>query len=280
MIEPAWLDREVLGVAWDGTGYGPDGTIWGGEFLRATATGYHRVGKLRPFPLPGGEAAVREPWRAALVVLRDAIGTQAALEFLSERGFDRRLQERLLRIAVRPEPSPLTSSIGRLFDSIAAWLLPLDASARGYSLYEGQSAMLLETQCGDESSANVDERELPPGYQIQVAAGEPLELDWRPLVAAMVADFQRGFTPARLAIRFHASLANAIVRMSELHPGLPVVLGGGVFQNRILTEMIARRMSGLRQLALPGVIPPNDGGLASGQLAVALARLTAANSRG
>jgi hydrogenase maturation protein HypF len=277
MIEQDWLDREVLGVAWDGTGYGPDGTIWGGEFLVATATDYRRVARLRPFPLLGGEAAVREPWRAALAVLRDAIGTDAALEFLSERGIDRRLLERLLKFGARPEHAPITSSIGRLFDSIAAWLLPLDARARGYSLYEGQSAMLLETACGDACSPQADECDLPPNYQVQFATGEPLELDWRPLVAAMVADFQRGIAPARLAVRFHASLADAIVRISEFQRSLPVVLCGGVFQNCILTEMVARRMAGHRQLALPGVIPPNDGGLAAGQLAIALARLSSAN---
>jgi hydrogenase maturation protein HypF len=280
MIEQGWLDREVLGVAWDGTGHGPDGTIWGGEFLRATASGYRRVGRLRPFPLFGGETAIREPWRTALAVMREAIGTDAALEFLVERGFDRRMLERLLGVAARPGYAPLTSSVGRLFDAIAAWLLLGDAATRGFSRFEGQSAMLLEAACGDASSVEADERDLPLDYRIPIASGEPHELDWRPLVSALAADFQRGLPLVRLAIRFHASLADAVFRMAELHSGLPVVLGGGVFQNRILTEMIARRMAGVQQLGLPGVIPPNDGGLAAGQLAIALARVSAANPRG
>ena len=281
MIEPGWLDRAVLGVAWDGTGYGPDGTIWGGEFLRATATDYRRVGRLRPFLLFGGEAAVREPRRVALAVLCDAIGTEAALEFLAVRGFERRVQERLLKIAARPEHALLTSSMGRLFDAVAGWLLPTDASERGSSLFEGHAAMLLESACGDVNVCDCEEWGLPTEYQMPIVEGELLELDWRPLVAALVRDFQRGLAPARLAIQFHASLADAVCRMAKLHSDLPVVLCGGVFQNRILTEKVATRMAVFRQqVGLPGVIPPNDGGLAAGQLAIALARLSSANSRG
>jgi hydrogenase maturation protein HypF len=180
----------------------------------------------------------------------------------------------------RPEHAPLTSSSGRLFDAVAAWLLPLDAAERGYSLYEGHAAMLLETACGDVNSRDAVEGMLPNAYRLPIDAGEPHDLDWRPLIAAMVEDFQCGISPVLLAMRFHESLADAVFRMAELHAGLPVVLGGGVFQNRVLTEMIARRFAGHTQpLALPGVIPPNDGGLAAGQLAVALARFSLTKSR-
>ena len=273
MIEHGWLDREVLGVAWDGTGYGPEGTVWGGEFLRATAAEYQRIARLRPFPLLGREAAIREPWRAALAVLRDAMDAEAAVQFLAERGYDRRTMERLVTV-VNTGYAPLTSSAGRLFDAVAACLLPLDAAARSRPAFEGYFAMLLEAACGATEQRDREEFRLPPNYRLPIVAAEPAELDWRPLVAALVTDFRRGLAPALLATRFHAALADAIVRVAEVYRSLPVVLSGGVFQNCVLTEMVARQLAGRAQsLGLPGVIPPNDGGLAAGQLGVALARL-------
>jgi hydrogenase maturation protein HypF len=274
MVENGWHDRKVLGVAWDGTGHGPDGTVWGGEFLRTTASCFRRVARLRPFPLLSGEAAIREPWRAALAVLRDAIGTNAAVELLTERGFDRQIQERLLMVADRSSHVLLTSSAGRLFDAVAAWLLPLEAAVRCRAPYEGYLAMLLEACCGTEGCES-GASDLPAQYRVPIVPGEPNELDWRPVVAALVADFRRGLAASLLAARFHAALADAIVRTAELDRNLPVVLGGGVFQNRLLTEMVARRMASSPQpLGLLGAIPPNDGGLAAGQLAVAIARLS------
>jgi hydrogenase maturation protein HypF len=272
MVEHGWLDREVLGIAWDGTGFGPDGSIWGGEFLRATAVGYRRVARLLPFPLLGGEAAIREPWRAALAVLQDSIGASDAVEFLTSRGFEQAMLSKLLTISHRVGAALVTSSAGRLFDAVAAWLLPSEAAARGWSPGEGHLAMLLEALCSD--ALDRDACELPPRYSMAFLAGEPAELDWRPLIAALVADFRRGQAPALLAMRFHQSLAQAIARVAVLHDDLPVVMSGGVFQNRLLTEMAARSVNGQNKpLGLPGVIPPGDGGLAAGQLAVAIARL-------
>ena len=284
MVEHGWLDGEVLGIAWDGTGYGPDGTIWGGEFLRSTAAGYRRVARLRPFPLFGGEAAIREPWRAALAVLQDAIGAEDAVEFLVERGFQRQMLAKLLTIVQRAGIASLTSSAGRLFDAVAAWLLPGEAAGRGWSLGEGHLAMLLEALCGGAEDGSASE--LPPHYHMPLTrmplmAGQPDELDWRPLVAALVADFRSGHSPALLATRFHEALAEAIVRVAALHEDLPVVLSGGVFQNRLLTEAVSRRLAGRNQpVGLPGIIPPGDGGLAAGQLAVAIAQLQSSHSRG
>ena len=283
MVEHGWLDGEVLGVAWDGTGYGPDGTIWGGEFLRATAAGYRRVARLRPFSLLGGEAAIREPWRTALAVLQDSIGTEDAVEFMVERGFQQQMLAKLLTIAQRAGIAPRTSSAGRLFDAVAAWLLPGEAAARGWSLGEGHLAMLLESLCGGDEDGNASE--LPAHYHMPVTrmpvmAGQPDELDWRPLVAALIADFHSGHSPALLATRFHEALADAIVRVAALHEDLPIVLSGGVFQNRLLTEVVSRRLAGRNQpVGLPGIIPPGDGGLAAGQLAVAIAQLQSSHSR-
>lgn len=279
MVECGWLDREVLGVAWDGTGYGPDGTIWGGEFLRATAAGYQRVARLRPFSLIGGETAIREPWRGALAVLRDSLGAEQSLQFLAERGFQKTDLTLLLSLPQRLPYAPLTSSAGRLFDAVAAWLLPLEATERGRSQYEGHAAMLLEFACGESGGWSDEVDELPTHYQLSIVPGEPDELDWRPLMAAMVTDYRCGIAPALLARRFHAALADSIVRVSSRYGSLPVVLGGGVFQNCLLTEMIAGRFARRTQLlGLPGVIPPNDGGLAVGQLASAWARLSASNT--
>jgi hydrogenase maturation protein HypF len=273
MIEHGWLDREVLGVAWDGTGFGPDGTIWGGEFLRSTATGYRRVARLRPFPLLGGEAAIREPWRGALAVLQDSIGAADAVEFLASRGFQREILSKLLAIAHRAGTGHWTSSAGRLFDAVAAWLLPSESAVRGWSPGEGHLAMLLEALCSDAPHDNPPEL-LPSRYCFGLMAGETTELDWRPLIAALVVDFRRGHPPAQLATRFHQSLAQAIARIAALHDDVPVVMSGGVFQNRLLTEMAARSLAGRnRPVGLPGVIPPGDGGLAAGQLAVAIAQL-------
>ena len=259
MVEHEWLDRTVLGVIWDGTGYGPDGTIWGGEFLRATAVGYERVARLRPFPLPGGEVAVREPWRVAVALVKAALGVEAAAG-LNWKGIEPARVQQLLRIVDCDRFSPLTSSMGRLFDGIAA--LGLSAT---YSSYEGQPAMLLESACDEQSKGH---------YELLLHDGQPSELDWRPLVAAVVADRAAGVHPGTIAMRFHRALAAAVERICARFPRLPVVLGGGSFQNRVLVELIAADWPRVTQpLGLPGRIPPNDGGLAAGQLASALARI-------
>ena len=138
--------------------------------------------------------------------------------------------------------------------------------------------MLLEAHCGSAEDGNTSE--LPPHYHMPVMAGQPDELDWRPLVAALIADFRSGHSPALLASRFHEALAEAIVRVAALHEDLPIVLSGGVFQNRRLTEALSRRLASRNQpVGLPGIIPPGDGGIAAGQLAVAIAQLQSSHSR-
>jgi len=255
MLEHGWLDREVLGVSFDGTGYGRDGTIWGGEFLRSTASGFHRVGHLQPFPLAGGEQAVREPWRVATALVAEAAGAEAASRLVFESGD----AKSLLPILKRRPFSPLATSAGRLFDGIAAIVLGIERSE-----FEGQAAMLLEAAC--DSTAHGE-------YEMPIHAAQPLELDWRPLVRQVLRDRAAGVTPGAMAIRFHRALAAAIVSVCRRYAPLPVVFGGGVFQNRVLVERIAERMDGQQPRALPGLIPPGDGGLAAGQLAVAAARL-------
>jgi hydrogenase maturation protein HypF len=281
MLEYRWLDRRVLGVAWDGTGYGTDGTIWGGEFLVSTATSFKRVGRLRPFRLPGGEAAIREPWRTAVSVCDQCDKPIDSMSWCDGKIEPDRITA-IRQIADRPQLSPLTSSAGRLFDAVAALVLGVT-----HADFDGQPAMRLEA---------VADRSASGEYPFPLREGELGELDWRPLVAGLLADRRRGVDPGTLAMRFHRSLARGIADVCH-HEGvrhlfverasqapdwpqdkkvpdpLPIVLTGGVFQNRLLTELVAEMLDGKSQsLGLPGVIPPNDGGLAAGQLAVAAAK--------
>jgi hydrogenase maturation protein HypF len=259
MLENGWLDREVLGVAWDGTGYGQDGTIWGGEFLNATATGFRRVAHLRPFVLPGGDVAVKQPWRVAIALVQQAFGPEAAARMRFPEVHATSVEE-IVRISKNGKLWPITTSAGRLFDGVAALVLGIV-----HSQFEGQPAMLLEAAC-DLSSIGE--------YEIPLTEGEPDILDWRSLICDVIRDSKTQIPPGTIAMKFHRALANAIVTVASRHNQLPVVLAGGCFHNRVLTELVAQQFE-LRQqpLGLPGVIPINDGGLAAGQLAVAIARL-------
>jgi hydrogenase maturation protein HypF len=258
MLEHGWLDRTVLGVAWDGTGYGTDGTIWGGEFLASTASGYQRVARLRPFALPGGEAAIREPWRIALAVCAQVEGS-VDLSHWPGWSVGSRQIEAIKRIIDRPKLAPVTSSAGRLIDAAAALILGIECAD-----FDGQVAMRLEAAA---------DRGARGWYHFPVSDDALPELDWRPLFAGLIADCRRGVDPGMLAMRFHRSLAHGIVGVCRRWKELPVVLSGGVFQNRLLTELVAEMIDPkVQMLGLPGLIPPNDGGLAAGQLAIAAAK--------
>ena len=258
MLEHAWLDRRVLGVAWDGTGYGTDGTIWGGEFLVCSASGFERVARLRPFSLPGGEAAIREPWRIALSVCRQL---DESIDVAPCREWNVAASQiaAIRQIIDRPHLSPITSSAGRLMDAAAALILDIDRAD-----FDGQAAMRLE---------GAADRAAKGWYEFPLSEGELPELDWRPLFAGLLADRSRGVDASVTAMRFHRSLAHGITRVCRHWREMPVVLSGGVFQNKLLTELVAEMHTDESQtLGLPGIIPPNDGGLAAGQLAVAAAK--------
>jgi hydrogenase maturation protein HypF len=259
MIEHGWLNREVLGVAWDGTGYGPDGTVWGGEFLVATAARYRRVAHLRPFSLPGGETAVREPWRVAVSLVCETLGPEAAASLRFD-GVAATPAAAITQILQRSNLCPRTSSAGRLFDGIAALIL-----GATHAQFEGQPALLLESACDPSTTGQ---------YEMAYVHGQPGILDWRPLVCAALADFRAAVSPGAIAMRFHRALANGIASVAHQFFELPIVLGGGCFSNRVLTELVAEALTARgRQIATPGVVPVGDGGLAAGQLAVANARL-------
>ncbi|MEX0704109.1 MAG: carbamoyltransferase HypF [Planctomycetales bacterium] len=255
MLEHGLLDEAVLGVAWDGTGYGTDGTIWGGEFLLVDrARSFERVAHLRPFVLAGGEAAIREPWRTAAGVLNQAIGGEE-LRRHGLPGVDPTLLAQLLPLLDLPRLSPRTTSAGRLFDAAAAILLPLPVAQ-----FDGQAAMMLEAAADPSADGT---------YPLPLSDQSPAQLDWRPLFAALWNDLRTGVTPGAIATRFHRALADGISAVARRYFALPVVFGGGVFQNRLLTETVVQAIDGPRRLRLPGRIPPNDGGLAAGQLAIA-----------
>jgi hydrogenase maturation protein HypF len=247
----------ALGVTWDGTGYGTDGTVWGGEFLRGDAAGFTRFAHVRPFRLPGGEAAVREPRRAALAVLFEVLGGDALSreDLAPVRSFsphERRLLAQMLETGLN---APLTTSAGRLFDAVAA-LLGLSQQTR----YEGQAAMALEAAADPREDA-VWPLPLVP------REGAPALLDWEPLLHALLEDLGRGVNAGRLAARFHNSLVDGIARTAEAAGETRVALTGGCFQNRFLLERASERLSALGfTVLLHREVPPNDGGISLGQV--------------
>jgi hydrogenase maturation protein HypF len=256
------LDGAVIGIIFDGAGLGSDATIWGGEFLVGGYDGFQRAGNFLPVPLAGGDAAVREPWRMALSWLYRSMGEDA---FNLDHPVARRLNdtERGIFAAMleRGINAPLTSSCGRLFDAAAAVL-----NVRHTVSYDGQAAIELE--------ALAETAQGPGAYSFGIAAGERPVIDFTPLFADILADMAAGAGTAAMAYRFHATVARAAVDVCTRiagNSGLDrVVLSGGVFQNRLLTEMIYTGLldRGL-QIFTHRLVPPNDGGIALGQAAIA-----------
>jgi hydrogenase maturation protein HypF len=264
------LEGTVLGVAWDGTGLGPDGTIWGGEFLRSTPTVYHRVASFRPFLLPGGDQAIREPRRAALGMLYEMMD-EAAFDdstLFPVAAFTPTELETLRQMLSKRINSPLTSSAGRLFDGVASII-----GLRQRLNFEGQAAMELEFAIAD--AAPTDESYLLPA--LRQAAGPDdsyLIVDWAPMIMQIVSDHQRKVPIAIISARFHNTLTESIVRVAQHIGEARVVLSGGCFQNKYLTERTVRRLEqeGYRPYWHQRV-PPNDGGIALGQLNAAGVRV-------
>jgi hydrogenase maturation protein HypF len=266
------LSGPVIGIAADGTGYGTDGAIWGCEILLADLCSFERLAHLAYVPLPGGEQAVRQPWRMAAVYLERTYGERfLALNIPFAQRLDRSTWRILTQMIERGLNSLPTSSLGRLFDAVAAIL-----DLRDEVLYEGQAAIELEMLA---SSVPPDEQP-PYPYAVLHPQQGPLQLDVAPLLAALVEDLQRGTERARIARRFHRSLATMfadLCRQLRERTGLAqVALSGGVFQNRLLLEALVSELqaSGFA-VYLNRRVPPNDGGLSLGQLAVAAARLAA-----
>ncbi|MGA2320106.1 MAG: carbamoyltransferase HypF [Solirubrobacteraceae bacterium] len=248
----------AVGAIYDGTGYGSDGTVWGGELLLGGLEGFERAGHLRPVRLPGGERAVREPWRMACAWLAEATGDPLpALAPALDGRIDPERWAAVARIAREGVAAPITTSAGRLCDAVAAL-----CGLRIQVNYEGQAAIELEA---------IADREERGAYELPFADGQ---LDPRPAILAVIADLAAGASPAMVSARFHNGLAAATVSSClELagRAGLSlVVLAGGVFQNRLLLEGVAAgvEQAGLRVLT-PERLPPNDGAISFGQAAIA-----------
>ncbi len=258
------LYEPVLGVAWDGTGYGPDGTVWGGEFLLASFTSYTRIAHLRPFHLPGGEKAVREPRRSAIGMLYAVFGENLLeLKHLPPlREFSGAPIKILLQALAAHINSPLTTSAGRVFDGIAALL-----GVRAIVSYEGQAAVRLEHLIDDSSA---DDSIYP--FRLSSNGDGSLTVDWENTLLAILEEIAAGRSPALISRRFHNTMSEMIVSVARRYPNRRVVLTGGCFQNRYLLERTIGRLrnEGLTPVYHRG-LPPNDGGIAAGQSAVAAA---------
>jgi hydrogenase maturation protein HypF len=255
-----------LAAVWDGTGYGDDRTIWGGEFLAVTEHGYERVGHLRPFMLPGGDKAATEPRRCAASLLYQLYGEAcwetvhlASTEIFSER--ERRLLRGMLRTGLQCVE---TTSAGRLFDAVASLLGVCQRAS-----YEGQAAMALECLAAQGSTRRP--------YAIPlVNPGTAAVLDWRPAVAAMAKDVRDGVARADISYSFHHVLAGAIVDVARARQTPRLVLGGGCFQNALLLRLAVEQAEAAGiEVFWPQRAPANDGGLALGQLAAAVRGLRA-----
>ncbi|MFX1767915.1 carbamoyltransferase HypF [Paraburkholderia sp. A1RI-2L] len=256
------LDAPILGVAWDGSGYGGDGTVWGGEFFTLERDCYRRRAHLQPFRLPGGEAAVREPVRAALGALYALAGESALIATrlhpvaaaLSPR--ERQLFATMLARGIH---SPWTSSAGRLFDAAAA-MLGLCSRAS----FDGEAAMALESAAGHAEYAHA------LGKSVLRNEGDCLIADWRPSLAALVQASQQGVPVPVLAAAFHDALVELIVEVAQCIGMRRVLLTGGCFQNARLTQLaIVRLREAGFEVWCHRRVPPNDGGLAVGQVAFA-----------
>jgi hydrogenase maturation protein HypF len=251
---------KAVGVSFDGTGYGEDGAVWGGEFFVIDGMKMDRAAALADFPLPGGDAAVREPWRTALALLHETFGQEEARETALRLlpGMEPERVGLLLEGIAKGINVVPTSSCGRLFDGVAAL-----AGVCRKATFEGQAPMLLEGRIGKGKATG--------GYDFRVAsAGGRLEVDWKELIAGVVADVSGGVPPETVSRRFHDTMARIAAdvasRLAEETGARHVLLSGGVFQNVHLLEALR---SDFRRRKLTSVIhrevPANDGGISLGQ---------------
>jgi len=290
MLEHNLMDP-VLGIAFDGSGYGPDGTIWGGEFLLADRLIAQRAGCLRPFGLVGGDNAIQQPWRIAVALLADTFPDMSVEELSSlvcghsQTAFSGRqhctpADIRKVLTLLRSGAAVRSTSMGRLFDGIACLILGTMTAD-----FEGSPAMLLEDAGWKSATSRAKSHtvhshltgtSLRP-FVIQPSAtgsGGLRHADWRPVIRDLLEARQEGVDSRELAWLFHSAVAKLVSEFAACVPDRVVVLSGGCFQNRLLCEMVMQDFDrSARILKMPGRLPPNDGGLSAGQLAVAVARL-------
>jgi hydrogenase maturation protein HypF len=260
------LPGPVLGVAWDGTGFGPDGTVWGGEFLRVGPGAAVRVATFRSFALPGGDRAIREPRRSAVGVLHELLGDElwARTDLPPLLAMSRMELAVVRRMLERQLNAPRTSSVGRLFDAIASLL-----GLRQRAAFEGQAAVLVELAAAEAAAGTYPfefgERD---GSPVAPDAVSVLVIDWRPFIAGVMNDLSSGTPIPTVACRVHRALADVVVHVARREAVPAVALSGGCFQNRLLTRLAVEALheAGFRAYWHQRV-PPNDGGISLGQVA-------------
>src|SRR5438270_1869619 len=265
------LQGPVIGVAADGTGFGTDGAVWGCEIMAADLTGFERLAHLAYMPLPGGEQAVRQPWRMAAAYLAQTYGdTFLELDMPFVHRHDSPKWHTLSQMSTKGINSPSTSSLGRLFDAVAALLC-----LRSEVLYEGQAAIELEmlAQSSHYVQGGGHASQMKP-YPFIIQYQAPAKLDVTSMVRAIVDDIQQNLPVHEIAMRFHCTiaelLATACLKAREQTGLNMVALSGGVFQNRLLLEQLMLCLDAMSfQVYINRRVPPNDGGLSLGQLAVA-----------
>jgi hydrogenase maturation protein HypF len=264
------IDGPVIGLAFDGTGYGSDGAIWGGEMLVADEQTFDRAAHFAYLPMPGSTAAIKQPWRMGLSYLHAAYGdglVDLPLPFL--RGIDGKRAAIILEMIKKRINAPLTSSLGRLFDGVAAL-----AGLRNEVAFEGQAAMELEMMAA--STADY-------AYDCQWLSGVPVQIPTAPIIRAVVEDLLQGTAPALISARFHLSLVRLFTDLCDhlrRDTGLTrVVLSGGVFQNAILLVGLVRALEANKfKVYTHKQVPTNDGGLSLGQAIIAAAATTRSQS--
>jgi len=263
----------VLGIALDGLGFGTDGTLWGGEFLRADYAGFERLGCFQPVPMPGGTQAIREPWRNTFAHLQ-GLGQDGVVADSGDTDIAQFLSGKPLHILQsmvdKGLNSPLTSSCGRLFDAVAAAL----GICRERAGYEGQAAIELESLA---QQAYAGETSAYP-YRLASDVSGLVHIQWQPMWRGLLDDLKNGCERATMAARFQRTVAAAVSDLAERlchkHAMRTVVLCGGSFQNQLLLETVAANLRSMGlQVLIPRHLPLNDGGLALGQAAVAAATL-------
>lgn len=259
------LESPVLGIAWDGSGDGGDGTIWGGEFLLVDGSRWRRIAHMRNFPLPGGDSAIREPRRAAIGALSQCYGdTFWKREQLPAVASFMPPERVILREAMKRKiNAPLTSSVGRMFDVVASVL-----GLRHVSSFEGEAAMAVEFA----ATRSRNPAALPAPFLNQISGAR--QVDWRPMLEALCESVLAGVSTDDLAGGFHVWLSKAACIVARGADVRKVVLTGGCFQNALLCELVARDLREAGFQPYPHrKIPSNDGGLAVGQAAFAASPL-------
>ena len=252
----------VIGVALDGTGYGTDGKIWGGEFLACDFAAFDRRGHLRYVPLAGGDAAIRQPWRSALAYWRDSFGP-ADLPFTLRHDVPERETRIVQTMLDRGIQTIETSSCGRLFDAVASIL-----GLRHHTTYEGQAAIELEAAASSASGT----------YPFQLTGDLTFQADLRPSIAAIAREFSSGAPVPEISARFHRTMALVVrdgcARIREMDGLSRVCLSGGTFQNlRLLRHTVDELRARNFEVFVHHRVPANDGGLALGQAVIANALL-------